>query len=159
MDRSAKTWIGRVARQAMTVGVLALVLSTLAVSPAGANQRGDAVTAANDFIYGCTANGGDVVGVGSKVEFVVVVCLHENGSSQQCSWDASNDWERTCWWDHPELRSPDGDGPGVDPGDTINPGRAASSADAEDGKHAKDKGKSNGKKHGKAKRHGKGGRK
>jgi hypothetical protein len=103
----------------VTVGVLALVLGGMAASPAAANQRGDAVTAANDFIYGCTANGGDINGVGSKEAFIVVVCLHENGSTQHCQWDATNGWKRTCWWDYPEVRSPDGGGPGVEIGDTI----------------------------------------
>jgi hypothetical protein len=170
--------MARFVRHVVVVGLLTLVCGALAASPAAANQRGDAVNSANDFIYGCTANGGDIAGVGSKEEFVVVVCLHENGSSQQCSWDASNDWQRTCWWDHPELRSPDGDDHSVDIGDeimqgqvagrqgaTVQPaGEASTSTDADGdagdqgahargkgknaGKHNKNKAKSNGKKHG-----------
>jgi hypothetical protein len=180
--------MARFVRHVVVVGLLTLVCGALAASPAAANQRGDAVNSANDFIYGCTANGGDIAGVGSKEEFVVVVCLHENGSSQQCSWDASNDWERTCWWDHPELRSPDEDGRGVDTGDEIKQGQvvgrqgatlladgeALTSADADggagdegthargkgknSGKHDKSKAKGNGKKHGESKGHHKGGR-
>ena len=125
MAFSSMAWIGRVVRQVVTVGLLTLVIGAMAASPAAANQRGDAVTAANDFIYGCTANGGDIGGVGSKEEFIVVVCMHENGSSQQCSWDATNDWQRTCWWDYPEVRSPDGDGRSVEIGDTIYQAHAA----------------------------------
>jgi hypothetical protein len=106
----------------VTVGVLALVLGAMAASPAAANQRGDAVTAANDFIYGCMYNGGDIAGVGSKEESIVVVCLHEGGRTQQCQWDAAHGWERTCWW---EVRSPDKDGLGVEIGDEITQGQAA----------------------------------
>ena len=182
MAFSSLGWIGRVVRQVVTVGLLILVLGAMVASPAAANQRGDAVTAANDFIYGCTYNGGDISGVGSKEESIVVVCLHENGSSQQCQWNATNGWERTCWWDHPEVRSPDGDGRGVEIGDTIYQTHAAGRQgatvpadgeaptsivadsgdpnDGDQGAHARGKGKDAGKHHkhkakDHAKKHGK----
>jgi hypothetical protein len=168
MDRSAKTWIGRVAWQAMTVGVLALVLSTLAVSPAAANQRGDAVNEANNYIFNCFRSGETPHGMGSNDKYISVHCQYGNGSIQNCEWSAANDWNVECWWSHPwGLRNPEGGGLGVDPGDTLNPGRAAAQQNGEDstsidedaGKHDKKTSKDTGRKHGKAKRHGKGGRK
>ena len=125
MAFSSMAWIGRVVRQVVTVGLLTLVFGGMAASPAAANQRGDAVTAANDFIYGCVANGGNPDVVLSKDHYLSVTCFHENGSNQSCDWLESHDWERECWWTHPEVRSPDGDGRGVEIGDTIYQADAA----------------------------------
>ena len=163
-------WIGRVVRRVVTVGVLALVLVGIVASPAAANQRGDAVTAANDFIYGCTYNGGDISGTASTKDSIVVVCFHETGRSQQCQWSAANGWQRKCWWYDSEVRSPDGAGRGVESGETIyqahadsgapNDGDLGANAHGEGkdaGKHHKHKAKDHGKKHGKSKGHDKGG--
>jgi hypothetical protein len=116
--------MGRVVRQVVTVGLLTLVFGAVAASPAAANQRGDAVTAANDFISGCVANGGDPDGTFSRDNYISVTCLHDNGSFQTCDWLESHEWERECWWTHPEVRSPDA-ATGVEIGDTIYQAHAA----------------------------------
>jgi hypothetical protein len=129
MKFTAMAGMERIVRQVVTVGVLALVLGAMAASPAAANQRGDAVTAANDFIYGCTANGGDPDGAFARDHYISVTCLHENGSYQTCDWLESHAWEKECWWTHPEVRSPD-DGLGVEIGDTIYQAHTAGSQGA-----------------------------
>ncbi len=91
MALSLTAWIGRVVRQVVTVGVLALVLGGMAASPAAANQRGDAVTAANDFITGCGANDGHPDAVASRDGYISVICFHDNGSIQSCDWLESHD--------------------------------------------------------------------
>jgi hypothetical protein len=122
MARSFTERIGRVVRLVVTVGVLALVLGAMVASPAAANQRGDAVTAANDFIYGCVANGGDPFAEVSTEGYIGISCRHENDRIQSCEWDASNEWNTKCWF---SVRSPDGDGRSLDIGDEITQGQAA----------------------------------
>jgi hypothetical protein len=116
--------IGRVVRLVVTVGVLALVLGGMAASPAAANQRGDAVTDANDFVSGCLSNGGHPDAVASRDSYISLLCFHDNGSVQSCDWLESHDWTRECYFTHPEVRSPDGDGRSVDIGDEITQGQA-----------------------------------
>jgi hypothetical protein len=125
MSLSYPERIGPVVRQAVMVGVLALVLGGMAASPAAANQRGDAVTDANDFISGCLSNGGTPDAVASNDRYISVLCFHENGSIQSCDWLESHNWSRDCFFTHSEVRSPDGDGRSVDIGDEIKEGQAS----------------------------------
>lgn len=51
MARLLSVRLGHIARQVIMAGALILTLAT--ANPAAANQRGDAVNAANAFILGC----------------------------------------------------------------------------------------------------------
>jgi hypothetical protein len=100
------------------------MLGAVAAGPAAANQRGDAVTAANDFIHVCFAAGGTPMPIVSDAESIIVYCAYDNGSTKKCAYSAHNGWEEDCWWAHPWVPNPD-NGRGVDGGDQLTQGGAA----------------------------------
>jgi hypothetical protein len=110
------------------VGAVTLVLGGLAVHPAAAQTRQQAVNQANDYSLDCLNQGGEpdaeVLDSGS----IDIECTFDDGSTETCIWNAFDDYNQHCSVIHGVTRPPvthlpvDGggvlDNGGMEPGGT-----------------------------------------
>ena len=80
------TAIHSIGKLAVVLAVTVLLLGGLA-APAGAAPRSQGVSQANDFIFGCTQQGGDpVVIMDSTGENLTVLCRWPDGTVAVCQF-------------------------------------------------------------------------
>jgi hypothetical protein len=80
------TAIHAIGRLAVVLAVTVLLLGGVAI-PASAMPRSQGVSAANDFIFGCTQQGGDpVVIMDSTGENLTVLCRWPDGTVAVCQF-------------------------------------------------------------------------
>jgi hypothetical protein len=92
------TAIHAIGKLALVLAVTVLLLGGLAV-PAGAMPRSEGVSAANDFVLGCTQQGGDaVVVMDSTGESLTVLCRWPDGTVAVCQFLPVM---KDCQWVHP----------------------------------------------------------
>ena len=92
------TAIHTIGKLAVVLAVTVLLLGGVAL-PAGAMPRSQGVSAANDFVLGCTQQGGDpVVVMDSTGESLTVFCRWPDGRVAVCQFRPV---AKDCQWVHP----------------------------------------------------------
>jgi hypothetical protein len=102
-----RTLTRRLAGQVVGGSALALILGGLGAHPAAAQTHKQAAKQANNESIDCLKEGGEPDASVSADGTIGTTCAYDDGSKEQCVWDASKNYLKECWVARGVPRPPD----------------------------------------------------